>query len=166
MSRTSTGRAVEPTTTEAPATAGSAWSDWFDHWPEMFARRWPEAFRGMTMPTMPFGGGMFRMEHLTEADGTVVIRAELPGIDPAEDVKIAIEDGRLTISGERHEHHETEDTHGYRSEFQYGSFERTVRLPAGARFDDVVATYRDGILEVRVPVDAEGPAVRHVPVST
>jgi HSP20 family protein len=164
MSRTSTGRAVEPTTTEAPATTGTAWSDWFDHWPEMFARRWPDAFRGM--PSLPFGTEMFRMEHLTEDDGTMVIRAELPGIDPAEDVKIAIDDGRLTISGERREQHESTDTNGYRSEFHYGSFERTIRLPAGARLDEVVATYRDGILEVRVPVDAEAPAVRHVPVTT
>jgi len=111
-------------------------------------------------------GDMLRMEHVTEEDGTMVLRAELPGIDPAEDVTIAIDDGRLTISGERREQHETDDQHGYHSEFRYGSFSRSVRLPVGARTDDVVASYHDGILEIRVPVDADAPTVRHVPVTS
>lgn len=147
-----------PTTTPGALT----WSDWFDHWPELFARRWPESFRNMS-----FGfGEMFRMEHFTDEDGTMVVRAELPGIDVKNDVKIEIDDGRLTISGERHERHETEQEHGYRSEFQYGSFCRSIRLPAGVCFDDVAATYHDGILEVRVPIDDESSTVTHVPITT
>lgn len=149
-----------PTTTPGALT----WSDWFDHWPELFARRWPETFRNM--PFGGFGGDMFRMEHFTEKDGTMVVRAELPGIDVTEDVEIEIDEGRLTISGEREERHESEHEHGFRSEFQYGSFCRSVRLPVGARVDDVTATYRDGILEVRVPVDGDKPNVTHVPIHT
>jgi HSP20 family protein len=167
MSKKTADKAVA-TTPETTPTAGTGtltWSDWFDHWPEMFARRWPETFRNIPFGGLPFGE-MFRIEQVTDDDGTMVVRAELPGVDPAEDVTIAIEDGRLTISGERHEQTETEDKHGYRSEFQYGSFSRSIRLPAGAHTDDVVATYRDGILEVRVPVDADAPTVRHVPITS
>lgn len=150
-------------TTDQPPTAGTSpmtWSDWFDHWPEMFARRWPETLRNL-----PFGAEMMRIEHFNDEDGTMVVRAELPGIDPEEDVSISIDDGLMTISGEREERSETEGSNGYRTEFQYGSFSRTVRLPVGARADDVVATYRDGILEVRVPVDADKPTVRKVPIT-
>ena len=163
-----TDKAVERAAPEAPTavTSGLTWSDWFDHWPELFARRWPEAFRNMPFASMPFGTEMFRMEHLTDDDGTMIVRAELPGIDPAEDVTISIDDGRLTISGERHERHETKDEHGVRSEFQYGAFSRCVRMPVGARVDDIVATYRDGILEVRVPVDADAPTARRIEVTT
>ena len=52
----------------------------------------------------------------------------------------------------------------FRSEFHYGSFERSVALPAGAQSDDVTATYTDGILEVRVPVDTKTDAIKKVPV--
>jgi HSP20 family protein len=158
-----TEQAVETTETAPTAAKGGAMtlSDWFDHWPEMFARRWPESFRNL-----PFGPEMFRMEQFTDDDGTMVVRFELPGIDPDEDVTIAIDDGLMTISGEREERTETEEAHGYRSEFQYGSFSRTVRLPVGARMDDIAATYRDGILEVRVPVEGETPDVRHVPITS
>lgn len=165
MSKKTTTQDVA-TTQETTPTAGPnnlTWSEWFDHWPEMFARRWPESFR-----TMPFGmfGEMFPLEQLTDEDGTMVVRAELPGIDPAEDVTVAIDGDHMTISGERRERSEHRDQHGYHSEFQYGSFSRTVRLPVGACTDDVAASYRDGILEVRVPVDADTPTTRHVPISS
>lgn len=166
MSKKTAEKAVvtRPDTSSTAVTSPSSWSDWFDHWPEVFARRWPDSFSNM-----PFGmnpGEMLRIEHLTEEDGTIVVRAELPGIDPEQDVTISIDDGLMTISGERREQSRTEDKHGYRSEFRYGSFSRSVRLPVGACTDDVVATYRDGILQVRVPVESKAATVRHVPVTT
>lgn len=133
-------------------------TEWFDRWPEMFGRRWPE-LRGM-----PFGGETFSMEQFTEDDGTLVLRAELPGLTDDDDVSITVDDGRLTISGTREERSETKEKDSFRSEFRYGSFERTVRLPAGADADDVSATYDDGILEVRVPVDADRDDVTTVPI--
>lgn len=150
---------------DVQTTDAATWSDWFDHWPEMFARRWPESFRNMPFGAMPFGGDPFRMEQFTDDDGTIVVRAELPGIDPDDDVEITIAEGRMTISGERREHTETDDQQMYRSEFRYGSFSRTIPIPSGACLDDVTATYRDGILEVRVPVDDERPTVTKVPIS-
>ena len=135
-------------------------SEWFDRWPDLFARRWPESFSGI-----PFVDEGFRMEQFVEDDGTIVVRGELPGLDPEADITITIDGNRLTISGEREEHHDDQHDGGYRSEFRYGSFERTVRLPAGAKTDEVTADYTDGILAVRVPVDTETPEVTTVPIA-
>lgn len=135
-------------------------SDWFDRWPDLFARRWPESFHGI-----PFVDEGFRMEQFVEDDGTIVVRGELPGLDPDEDVTITLDDDRLTIAGEREERREDKKNGGFRSEFRYGSFERTVRLPVGAKADQVEATYVDGILEVRIPVDTEVPEATKIPIS-
>ena len=134
--------------------------DWFDRWPELFAQRWPEAVRGI-----PFFDEMCKVEQLVEDDGTMVVRAELPGLDPAEDVTVTVDDGRLTIAGRREERSEEREKGAYRSEFRYGRFERTVRLPAGARVDDVTAAYTDGILEVRVPVEASSSSATTIPIA-
>ena len=93
-----------------------------------------------------------RVEDYVE-DGTYVLRAELPGIDPATDVELKIESDMLTISGERHE--ETKDKN--HRELHYGSFRRAVPLPAGTQAEDVTASYTDGVLEVRAPVKSEEP---------
>lgn len=81
-------------------------------------------------------------------DGMFVVRAELPGIDPEADIDVSVADGMLTIRAERKEEH-TEDR---RSEFLYGRFVRTLTLPAGVNEDAITAEYRDGILEVQVPM--------------
>ncbi len=133
--------------------------DWLDRWPDLFARRWPEAFSDM-----PFVESGFRMEQLVEDDGTMVIRGELPGLDAEENITVTADDDRLTIAATREERSEEEREGRVRSEFHYGTLQRTVALPAGARRDDIVASYEDGILEVRVPVDAERPAATTVPV--
>ncbi len=94
------------------------------------------------------------------ADGHYVVRAEIPGIDPAKDVDITVRDGRLTIKAERSEKTES---HG-RSEFSYGSFARSVTLPEGADEDDITASYDKGILTVSVPVSQATPAEKHIAV--
>lgn len=147
-------------TPAAEDVAPMSWSDWFDRFPDVFSRRWPESFRGM-----PFAGADLRMEQYTDDDGTLVLRAELPGLDPDEDVTVTVDEGRLTISGRREERSEQRDKGTYRSEFRYGSFERSVRLPSGAKADDITASYEGGILEVRVPVDAEAADVTTIPIA-
>jgi hypothetical protein len=77
-------------------------------------------------------------EHLT--DGVYVLKAELPGIDPAKDVEITVTEGVLTLRSERGE----ETTEKHRTEFRYGGFARSVRLPAGAKGDEATAEYRNG----------------------
>jgi HSP20 family molecular chaperone IbpA len=93
-------------------------------------------------------------------DGRYVVRAEMPGIDPAKDVEITVRDGQLTIKAERSEKKEFNG----RSEFSYGSFARTVSLPTGADEDNIEATYDKGILTVSVAVSEAKPAERRVQV--
>ncbi|WP_329128526.1 Hsp20/alpha crystallin family protein [Streptomyces sp. NBC_01476] len=93
------------------------------------------------------GEHMIRVEESTE-DGAFVVRAELPGIDPGKDVEITVQDGILTVHGERSEEERTKR----RSEFRYGSFTRAVQLPSGVREEDITAAYDKGILTVTVPL--------------
>ncbi len=102
---------------------------------------------------------LIRLEDEVE-DGHYVIRAELPGIDPAKDVDITVTDGQLTIKAERGEKKESKG----RSEFSYGSFMRSVTLPAGADEDDITASYDKGILTVSVAVPEAQPTEKHVQV--
>ncbi|HEX9176360.1 Hsp20/alpha crystallin family protein [Mycobacterium sp.] len=95
-----------------------------------------------------FDARLMRLEDEMTKDGRYEVRAEIPGVDPAKDVDITVHDGRLTIKAERTEKSES----GGRSEFSYGSFERTVTLPQGADEDDIKATYDKGILTVSVGV--------------
>lgn len=108
------------------------------------------------MFTIPDVWSAFGVEHALRIeerrDGDdLVVRAELPGIDPDEDVEITVDDGVLCIRGERRLHREDADDEGFRSEFSYGSFVRRLPVPRSTTDADVVATYDDGILEVRVP---------------
>lgn len=108
---------------------------------------------------------LLRVEEYVD-DTTLVVRAEAPGLDPDKDVDISVENGNLRISAHREEKSEHKEKDSYRSEFRYGSFERTVALPAGATEADVTATYADGVLEIRVPVGPEvTPAARKVQVT-
>ncbi|MBF6223672.1 Hsp20/alpha crystallin family protein [Nocardia abscessus] len=104
-------------------------------------------------------GHMIRVEeHLDK--GRYTLRAELPGVDPADDVDISVREGQLTIKAERTERKEE----GTRSEFHYGSFYRSIPLPVGAKEADIDASYTDGILTVTVPVtEAETPA-KHIEI--
>ena len=61
--------------------------------------------------------------------GSLVVRAELPGIDPEKDVDVSVSDGVLHIQAERQEKTEHKDKDGYRTEFRYGSFTRDIALP-------------------------------------
>ncbi|MGY1735056.1 MULTISPECIES: Hsp20/alpha crystallin family protein [unclassified Geodermatophilus] len=85
-------------------------------------------------------------------DDTQVIRAELPGIDPDRDVQLTISNGMLRIDAERRIEEETQQKGFTRHEMRYGSFTRTLPLAEGATEDDIHAEYKDGVLEIRVPV--------------
>lgn len=130
-------------------------------WPDWFGRRMDDWWPELRMEPLLKGG--VRVEEYRE-DETLVIRAELPGIDPEKDVEISIHGGMLHIKGERTEHEDERKKSYYRSEFRYGMFERSVPLSAGATEKDVKATYRDGILEVRVPMHSAEAVSSKVPV--
>lgn len=91
-----------------------------------------------------------------------VFRADLPGIEP-KDAKITVHGDTLTLRGERK--HETEKKEGslHRIERSYGSFERSFTLGMPVRADQVKATYKNGVLEIRVP-KAEEARLREIEV--
>ncbi|MFC5177304.1 Hsp20/alpha crystallin family protein [Nocardioides taihuensis] len=107
-------------------------------------------------------GHDFRIEELHEGDRRIV-RADLPGIDPAADLEVLLEDDVLTIRAHRREETESEDRHVHRTEVRYGSLERSVRVPPGTSVDDVTASYVDGVLTVSMPLPVP-PAARRIPV--
>jgi HSP20 family protein len=129
------------------------WPTWFGRPFVDFPTLWTDMMEDTTLKLEEF-----------EDEGTHVVRAEMPGIDPEKDVNITIADGRLNIHAERRSEKTTDDKSGYKSEFQYGSFERSMRMPPGATQSDVTASYKDGILEVRVPIDTTEAESKRVPV--
>ncbi len=96
-------------------------------------------------------------------DGAYLVRAELPGVEPGKDVEVAVGEGVLTIHAQRTEERETK----HHSEFRYGTYTRNVRLPQGAKLEEITATYKGGILIVRIPTEeADKPASRTIKVET
>jgi HSP20 family molecular chaperone IbpA len=124
------------------------WFDWFDSGLPSLSELWRGAFHPI------------RIEDRMEPD-RYVVRAELPGIDPEKDVDVSVEGGVLRVSAERQES-TVEKGH---SEFRYGSFRRQITLPKGADEDAVQASYRDGILEIVVPISGTTSTTRSIPVS-
>jgi HSP20 family protein len=99
-----------------------------------------------------------------EQDNNLVIWADLPGLKK-EDVKLEITDDGLLIQGERKREHEERSEEGwYRSERSYGHFSRLIPLPEGANIDQAKASFKDGVLEVRVPVPASRQRRREIPI--
>jgi HSP20 family protein len=95
------------------------------------------------------GDWMPAMDVEQTGDG-LVLRVDLPGIDPA-DVSVQVANGLLTVSGQRRE--EKEETHeGYVTrERRYGSFSRSLMLPEGVDEEDITADCRDGVLRISMP---------------
>jgi HSP20 family protein len=97
-----------------------------------------------------------------ETDDDVVYAFDLPGI-PEDKISVEVEDGALTVSGERERTHEPEGDRFYRYERRFGSFARTIGLPQGVKDDAIKADYRDGVLEIRVP-KPEQPKPRRIQI--
>ena len=94
---------------------------------------------------------------IAEDDKEYVINAELPGITK-EDVKVSVENGVLSISGERKTEKEEKGKKFHRIEQSYGTFVRSFTLPEGSSGEKISAEFRDGILKVHVPKDEKAKA--------
>ena len=126
-------------------------------WPEWMAERMP---LDRWERWMDFVGGSAISVEEYEEGGQFVIRAEVPGIDPDRDVELTVVDGSLRLKVHRTRESHNGDRAHFRSEFEYGSLQRFVLLPASASEKDVKASYKDGILEVRFPMNG-GIAKEH-----
>jgi HSP20 family protein len=134
--------------------------DFFDQ----FFENWSDALRpvvfwpGRVIDTM-------RVEEFSE-NGAHVIRAELPGLDPDKDLEIAVVGDMLQVDAQRREDEKKEGRDYVRREYRYGSYHREFPLPKGISQEDIEASYKDGILEVRIPILAPEPKVaKKIPVT-
>lgn len=136
--------------------------------PDPFLQRITDWFDGLDRlrrEDVPRGEQLIRVEEHLD-DDRLMIRAEIPGIDPERDVEIHVSDGVLTISATREEKREERDDGRYFSEFRYGTFRRTLRVPRDTDPDDISAAYRDGILTITVPMpEPEAPPSTKVPIN-
>lgn len=95
----------------------------------------------------------------------MIVRVDLPGV-PASDVRVEVDEGVLTITGERKTDREEKGVDWYLRERSTGTFSRSIALPTGADAAAMTATFRDGVLEVTVPGLATKATPVRIPVET
>jgi HSP20 family protein len=164
-----TEREVEP----GRSSSLSRWDPWReDPFGSFFGTNPFALFRRMTedmdrlalggASSFAFGGRFAPQIEVAERDGKLLVRADLPGCAP-EDFRVDVEENSLILSGERRS--EQEHTRGgvHRSERTYGSFRRVIPLPPGANVDAAEANFKNGVLEISIPLP-EQPKARRLEV--
>ena len=96
---------------------------------------------------------------IAERKDAYVVTAELPGVG-TEDLEITLQDGLLTIQGERRPASDTAGEKVHRAERRYGAFRRSITLPRHVQADKIEASAQDGVLQILVPKAAEAHAQR------
>jgi HSP20 family protein len=139
---------ARPVRRRAPAVFRAMFPDLLD---------WPESPRTVLLAFS--SAQTFPVEELLR-DNHYLIRAELPGLDPAKDIEVTVDGRTLTIHAERWQ----QDDEPRRTEFRYGPATRSVRLPARVDAQDITARYRKGILEVSIPMPTPKPEGTRIPV--
>ncbi|AGF77152.1 molecular chaperone (small heat shock protein) [Desulfocapsa sulfexigens DSM 10523] len=128
----------------------------FDEMTKLFERFPSHPFSMMTHPTMWSGGPFSKMADISpsvdifEEDDTIVVKADIPGISK-EDLNVSINDSILTLSGEKKQEEKIEKKNYHRVERSYGSFSRSFQLPGAVNSDQVKASFKKGVLEIRIP---------------
>jgi HSP20 family protein len=102
---------------------------------------------------------------VTQSGNNLIIRADLPGLSES-DVTIEATNEGLILEGERKREETKEEGGVYRSERVYGHFRRFISLPENAKIDQAQANFKNGVLEVTVPVPELERKRRQIPIST
>ncbi|MFQ5465585.1 MAG: Hsp20/alpha crystallin family protein [Thermodesulfobacteriota bacterium] len=106
---------------------------------------------GSLTPGMMMRGEMWRPSmNCFMRDGSYVVQADLPGIDP-KDIEVSVVGDTLTVKGERKTEWKKKKEGHIFHESSYGLFERTLQVPEGVEADKVHATYKNGVLELTMP---------------
>ena len=87
---------------------------------------------------------------ISERKDAYLVTVELPGVE-TEDLEITLEDGLLTIQGERHFAHDSSEQQFHRVERRYGAFRRSITLPAQVQAEQIEASFDNGVLQIMVP---------------
>src|ERR671923_910077 len=121
---------------------------------ERMNRLFDESFRGATRGAgaddWALGGSWAPAVDIYEQDGNIVMKAELPGVDP-KDVDVRLENNTLTLRGERKLDKEVKQDNYHRVERSYGTFSRSFTLPTVVDQGSIKAEYRDGVLKLTLP---------------
>jgi HSP20 family protein len=120
---------------------------------DFLSRSWMRPFR-WEMPSWgemakPFEGKMPKVD-VIERDDEVVVKAELPGVDK-KDLDVSVTENSVTIKGTTSHEEKEEKGDYYRSEISRGAYARTVSLPAYVDADKAKASFKDGVLELKLP---------------
>jgi len=100
-----------------------------------------------------------------QSGNNLMIHADLPGLSE-NDVKVEVTDEGLVLQGERRQEHTSDEGGWHRSERVYGRFYRLIPLPDSAKIDDAKANFKNGVLEINVPVPESAAKRRQIPIST
>lgn len=120
-------------------------------------------FAALSEASQPFGGGWAPALDLYEDKDSFVVKLEVPGMKKDE-LEVSLQDGVLSISGERKAEQKHESTETHRSERFFGRFQRAVTLPTRVEGDKVAASYQDGILTITLP-KAEEVKPKQIPIN-
>lgn len=120
---------------------------------DMFDRFWSGA-----LEPMQFGKWTPAVD-ISETGESVLVQAEVPGLEPAE-IDVSLEGNVLTIRGEKKDQREEKGENFHRVERQYGTFIRSIQLPTEVVADQVTASFKNGVLEVRLPKSEEAKPKR------
>ncbi len=110
-------------------------------------------------------GNWFPAIEVSEQNGQLQVHAELPGVKP-EDVKVEVTNDSLILHGERKSEHEHKIGGAYRSERRYGEFYREIPLPEGVNPENAKAQFRNGLLEITLPIPEQASNRRQIPIQT
>ena len=119
-------------------------------------------FEGWPFKPSPQEGPWAPSVDVSETEKEVIVKAELPGMDP-KDIDVSVRGDILTLHGERKQEKEEKGENFHRVERSYGSFSRSIQLPAEVDSGKVNATYKDGVLKISLPKTKEA-AVKKIEV--
>lgn len=125
-------------------------------------RLFDEVFRDFGMPMRAgalFGGSFHPTMDLSEHDDDYVIRAELPGMEQ-KDIDVSLADGVLTVSGEKKQEDNREENGHSHHESSWGQFQRRMLLPGAVKEDQIEASFKNGVLSIRLPKAEDSKARR------
>ena len=121
---------------------------------ERMNRLFDDSFRGLGRPASEedwaLGGAWAPSVDIYEQEGSIVLKAEIPGVDP-KDVDIRVENNVLTLSGQRKLDNEVKREHYHRVERAYGRFSRSFTLPNVVDTASIKAEFKEGLLRVVMP---------------
>lgn len=121
-----------------------------------------EMMEDFLRPVWPALTGFAPAMNISETDEEYRVTIELPGTSK-DDVEVTVQEGQLTMSGEKKEEEKEEKENYSRVERRYGSFRRSVPLPADVKEEEVEASFKNGVLSVRLP-KAPGAAGKRVEI--